>query len=67
MRYDDVNVSTPRTAKIATIAPAKRIGGVLGALAPKPPSSSGLISAGNKGSVAAAATMPSTASAKVLA
>ena len=53
----------PRTTNTAMMAPAKTSGGYVGTPAAKPPSSSGLISAGKSGSVAAAATMPSTATA----
>ncbi|MND00865.1 hypothetical protein D3C83_196290 [compost metagenome] len=47
--------------KIPTIAAANASGGNDCVPAPNPWSSNGLMSAGNSGSVAAAATMPSTA------
>ena len=56
----------PRRANTPISAPAKSAGVRAGApRAPKPPSSSGLMSAGNSGSVAAASTMPTTASTKM--
>jgi hypothetical protein len=61
MRYEDTNESSPRATKIATSSSANAIGGSVACrLAPKPPSSSGFISAGKSGSVAAAAIMAST-------
>ena len=64
MQYDEVNVRMPRSTNMPTSAPASASGGNAGLSLPKPPSSSGLMSAGNSGSVAAASTMPATAMAK---
>src|SRR6185503_21130604 len=56
------NVRTPRTRKMPMMAAANSAGSqVRSATGTKPWSSSGLIRAGNSGSVAAVSTMPSTA------